>query len=238
MWQGVSVTVAALSLVGCASTVSPIPPPKDSDSAGLVIDLKVRVSGLATYRADVVYFVKSCSDVPSRCDDHLITSNYAKEGRVYLLNVPPGEYHAVAAAFESGVFGDTSLYFAYFPSSLVNESSLQVVPRRLVYGGIYLVSASLGVCPESAESSQLKYAEMIEPGTPKCGFFRTLMHKLGSSDYMFVGGKAYSVGKQTYHYHGTTYEKQKVQGGELGSFGAVLNDLVGTGWEGIAKPEH
>jgi hypothetical protein len=236
--RGILLVFSALLITGCASITPLIPTPIDSESAGLVIDLKVRVLGLATYRVDSVYFVKSCSDSDKTCNGYLITSNYAKEGRVYLLNAEPGEYRAVAVAFESGVFGDNSLYLTYLPSSLTNESAVQVLPRRLANAGSYLVSATSGVCPDSAESSQLKHAEMIEPGTPKCGIFKTLMHKLGGGDYLIVGGKAYLVGKQTYHYRGTTYEKQQDSKGMSSLLESAAADLVGTGWEGLTKAGH
>lgn len=238
MWRVLLTIISTLSISGCASMAVPVPQPNDSDSAGLVIDLKVRLSGIATYKADVVYFVRNCPPAPEGCEDHLIPSNYAKDGRVYLLNAPPGDYRAVATAFESGVFGDNSLYFAYLPNSLVNASSSRVQSGNLTYAGSYLVSASHGVCPENAEPDQLKYAEMIEPGTPKCGFFKTLIHKLANSDYIFIGGKAYSVGKQTYHYQGTAYEKQQPSDAAAGAFGAVLKDLSETGWAGKVRPQH
>lgn len=227
--------LAVVSLTGCASMAPQIPPPHDSDSAGLFIDIKVRVSGLLTYRADIVYFVKNCLEKSEQCDNRLIASNYAKEGRIYLLNATPGEYRAVAAAFDAGIPGDDNLYFTYFPNSLINSASIQAAPNSLAFAGSYLVSASYGVCPDSAEAIQLKYAELIEPGTPKCGLFKMTMHKLASGDFIFVGGKAYSVGKQTYHYRGTAYEKQDALGGQTDYFESASNDLIGTGWEGLIK---
>lgn len=237
--RAVLIALAALIATGCASIATRISSPKDSESAGLVIYLKVRVLGLATYRVDSVYFVKSCSDSDRNCDDsRLITSNYAKEGRVYLLNADPGEYRAVAVAFESGVFGDSSLYFTYLPKSLTNESAVQVQPRHLAYAGSYLVSATSGVCPDTAEPGQLKYAEIIQPGSPKCGVFKTLMHKLGGGDYLIVGGKAYLIGKQTYHYRGTTYENQQNSESMPSFLESAGNDLAGTGWEEVIKDVH
>lgn len=222
----------ALLLGGCA-TVLPVPAPHDQESAGLMIEVKVRVSNLATYRADAVYFVKNCVEgVGGQCDERLIASSYAKEGRVYLLNVPPGEYRAVATSFMSGVWGDNGLYFAYFPSALAKDSTIRVGPRQLAYLGAFLLSASYGVCSDTAEASQIKYAELIEPGTPKCGWLKTTMHKLGSGDYVFIGGKAYVAGKVTFHYQGGAYEKQNVLPGALGWRSLVRNDLNGSGWEG------
>lgn len=233
MRRGIWIGLAALFLTGCAGVALSIPSPFDQGSAGLVINLKVRVSGIATYRADVVYFVKDCPNSSESCD-RLFSSNYAKDGRVYLLNAEPGEYRAVATAFESGMFGDSSLYFAYFPSQLSIDSATRVHPRHLADAGSYLLAASLGVCPESAEPDQLRYAALIEPGTPKCGFFNTLMHKLGSADYIFIGGKAYSVGKQTFHYRATAYEKQATDS-PYDFLEAARRDLAGTGWEAFTK---
>lgn len=238
MSRHVLIVLTALFIAGCASAPPQIPIPQNPDSAGIGIHLRVRVSGLATYRADIVYFVKNCLEPVERCDDRLLASNFAKDGRIYLLNAEPGKYRAVAAAFESGVLGDNSLYFTYFPGSLTNETVVDVWPGRLANAGSYLVSASYGLCPDNAEARQLQDAEIIERGTPKCGLFRSLLGKLGSGNYVFIGGKAYAAGTQTYHYRGTGFEKQQTPLGSPGFLEAARSDLAGSAWEAItiAKP--
>lgn len=67
--------------------------------------------------------------------------------------------------------------------------------------------------------------------TPKCGFWQPLAHKLTKADLVFVGGKAYAVGSQTYHYRGTTYEE--AHGNEDASefLEQAQQDLAGAGWK-------
>lgn len=216
-----------LFVAGCAS-LPPASPPASENSSALGMFVEVRVSGLATYRADTVYFIKRCP-ASGPCDDRLIPSNYAKDGRVYLLNAEPGEYRAVLAAFESGVPGDRSIYFAYFPESLVARSATAIESKGLVYAGRYKLFASLGLCPDNAEPGQLKYAQVIEPDSPKCGFWQPLAYKLSKADFIFIGGKAYSVGKQTFHYRGTTYEATRDDASEFSARAQV--DLSGAGWK-------
>lgn len=225
-------SVVLLLLASCATAPS-VPPPVNPQSSALGLYVEVRVSGIATYRADALYFVKRCvANEP--CEDHLISSNFAKDGRVYLLNAEPGEYLAVAAAFESGMLGDSSIYFAYFPASLVDASATAIKTTGLTYAGHYKLFASMGLCADSAEPGQLKYAQMIEPDTPKCGFWQPLAHKLSKGDFIFIGGKAYSVGKQTFHYRGTTYEATQ-NAGDVGEFfERAQADLAVAGWK-VAK---
>lgn len=220
-----------LLLAGCASQPVPVPPPATPHSAGLGMALKVRVSGLASYRADGAFFVRRCAaDAGAACTERLVASNYGKDGRLYLLNAEPGEYRAVAAAFRSGAPGDRSLYFAYFPAAMREAATVRVDPGQLAYAGSYRLAASIGLCPGQAEPAQLQYAEMLEPGTPKCGFFKTLLHQLATGDYLFIGGTAYPVGTQTFHYRGASFEKS-TEPAEAREFrNAARRDLGGAGW--------
>ena len=215
---------------GCANNPVKIPPPRDAESAGVGIAVTVRIHGMATYRADTIYFAKGCSKSDDKCAEQLVVSNYSNGGRVYLLNADPGEYKPVAAAFESGMLGDKSIYFAYFPEAMTAASMVIVQKGKFAYAGSYLVPASLGLCPDNAEPSQIKYADLIEPGAPKCGFWKMLMHKLVTGDYLFVGGKAYPTGSQTFHYHGTGYEQIEKPGESPSFFESAKSDLSGAGW--------
>lgn len=221
---------SALFLIAACSSVPTVPHPDNEQASALGIFVKVRVSGLASYRADIVYFVRKCP-ANETCEEKLLPSDYAKDGRVYLLNVAPGEYRAVAAAFESGMLGDNSLYFAYFPESLRNNSAIIVRTPGFAYIGSYAVAATMGLCPDEAEPAQLKYAEMIEPETPKCGFWQPLLHKLAKADLIFIGGKAYSVGKQTFHYRATAYELTQSTDDVSTPVEQAQMDLGGAGWK-------
>lgn len=225
-----------LLLAACAATPLRPPTPQQADSAGLLLGLKVRVSGIATYRADTVYFVRQCDAAAPDCDGRLLASNFASDGRVYLLNAAPGNYQPVVAAFGSGMPGDNSLYFTYFPAALTTTGSVRVRPGQLAYAGSYVLTASSGVCPDSAEPAQLAFAEKIEPGTPKCGLFKTLLHKIATGDFIFIAGTAYPIGTQTFHYHGTGFQPDPAAGDVTGIARQVQQDLAGSGWEAPLQP--
>ncbi len=225
------IAVVLMLLAGCAAQSVPVPRPQSTQSAAVGMALKVRISALATYRADGAYFVRSCATgAGEACEERLTGSNYGKDGRLYLLNAEPGEYRAVAAVFRSGMPGDRSLYFVYFPRAMADASKVQVRPGQFVHAGSYLLSAFPGLCPGKAEPAQLKYAEMIEPGTPKCGFFKTLLHKLATDDHLFIGGTAYPVGIQTFHYRGDVFERRAEPAAAREFRKAARSDLAGGGW--------
>lgn len=223
------VAFLTLLIVAACAEVPTVPPPGGEQSAALGIVVEVRVSGLATYRADAAYFVKRCP-ANEACDERLILSSYGKDGRIYLLNAEPGEYGAVAVAFESGMPGDKSLYFAYFPDALTKASVTPIKGKGLAYAGHYKLAASLGLCPDNAEPGQLKVAQMIEPDSPKCGFWQPLVHKLSKGDFVFIGGKAYAVGKQAFHYRGTHFEATNNATDAAEFFEQARADLSEAGW--------
>ncbi len=229
MHKLIASAIAMLLIAACSSTPL-IPGPESNESAALGIAIKVRVSGLATYRADAVYFVRSCPAAEA-CAETLQASHFAKDGRAYLLNAQPGEYRAVAAAFESGVPGDNSVYFAYFPAALASATTTPLAAGEWAYAGSYTVFAAHGLCPEDAEPDQLRHAQLIEPDTPKCGVWKPLLHKLGQGHYLYIGGKAYIVGSQTFHYRGTAHEPTQAPGGKADFLSRMRADLEGAGWK-------
>lgn len=221
---------AVMLISGCASNPVAVPNPYNSESAGVGVALKVNLSGMITYRADTIYFVRGCPDAEENCGSQFVRSNYAKDGRIYLLNAEPGEYMAVAAAVDINVLGDHSVYFVYFPGTLAEKTKIKVRPGRLENAGNYVVSAAYGVCPENAEADQLKHAEMMAPGVPKCGFWNILAYQLATSNYIFIAGKAYTAGTQIFHYRGTGFEELQNAGDPLEFYRNANSDLSGAGW--------
>lgn len=224
----VRLALLVLLLGGCAS--QPVPRPSDPQSSALGVELKVRVSGLVTYRADTIFFIRACDGAGIGCEQPLIGSSYARDGRIYLLNAPPGDYRAVAAMFYSGTPGDKSLYFAYFPEALSTATRVRLRPGTLAYAGSYVLATTYGVCPQTAEPDQLRYAELIEPGTAKCGLLASMLGKLSRGDYLFIGGTAYPLNGQTFHYRGGSFTKQPEPAGERAFREAARGDLGGAGW--------
>lgn len=225
-----SVILGSFAAAGCAS-IPPIPLPGNDQSGGIGVFVKVELSGLANYRADAVFFAKRC-EANTVCDERLLRSNYAKEGRIYLLNAEPGDYVVVAAVVDTGLFGDHYLNITYFSQSLINSSAVPLSGPGLTYGGSYEVAASLGLCPDNAEPVQLKHAQMIEPGTPKCGFWEPYFYRLSHTNLMFIGGKAYPSGNMPpSHFRETGYTSAQNDGDVAEFFARAKEDLAGAGWK-------
>ena len=163
---GLTVVFWLLCLSGCAPLSVPRPVPRllQPDSSGLAISLKIRAPVALFSRApDVVFFAKTDGGGGIR-QIQLLRSNYAKEGRVYFLNLPPGSYAAVAA-FNS-VEGRG--YITYFPKELVEQTQVTVRRGEVAFMGHYVVDQSVGL--SEADPIQLHYSEVIAPGTAKSGF--------------------------------------------------------------------
>ena len=88
--------IAALS--ACATQLpAPTPTPQDGASAGIGVLVKSRSQMLVTHKVDNVTFARlEGNDTSQYISTQLITSNYNKDGYIYLLNAPPGRYAAVA----------------------------------------------------------------------------------------------------------------------------------------------
>lgn len=234
MFRPCLISIVVLLISGCAATPLLIPPPNNAESAGIGISLKIRYGGFAVQRADAVYFIKECSDSNEKCFEHLISSNYAKDGRIYLLNAEPGSYMVVAAATWSGIWGDPNVGITYLPNSLIQSSKIQVHQGQIGYIGSYVVDSYHGICSSTAESVQLKYAELIEPDTIKCGLLIQLIRKLVVENrFGNFAGNLFDSGKA--HYRGSAYEKlEKPNYSEF--LDSTQRDLSEAGW--VIKRDH
>jgi hypothetical protein len=82
----------------------------------------------------------------------------------------------VAASFQ--VLGALDLYIVYFPNEVIEASLVQAVPGGIAFAGSYVLSTSIGLCADTSEAVQLKYAEGIDPSLPKCGLVKSTLGKL------------------------------------------------------------
>ncbi len=202
-------------LLSCAGWVAaeaqPEAPPGPAIAPSTaVIGMEVKIRGplsFPTYSADIVYFVRKC-DGEDDCNGALIPSTFAKKGRAYLVGAKPGNYVAVAALFQ--VLNTQDRYVAYFPTAMIDATATQVSEgdaRHLV--GSFVLGTSIGLCRESAEPQQLDYAELIDPGSVKCGMAGTVMDKIARSNPVIVGGIAVPTGGPVYHYRGLAKEAHR-----------------------------
>jgi hypothetical protein len=216
---------------GCATL--PVPKLQQADSSGIGISLRIRAPiKWFSREPDTVYFVKTDADGGLR-QIQLIRSNYAKEGRVYFLNLPPGSYAAVAAVFSQTqgpspvpvgppppgisvnvvVGGGRTGYTTYFPKELIEQTLVTVRKGELVFMGHYVIDQSPGL--SEADPIQLHFAEVIAPGATKSGIGHFF-----SSDY---------------HYRGSIHEARHDDETRSEFLARAREDLAAGGWAGLIR---
>jgi hypothetical protein len=104
----------------------------------------------------VVFFAKIEND-GDLVQSQVIESNFARKGRLYLLNALPGKYVAIASAR----WDQYGTYLTLFSKELIEATRVEVVPGKLVFMGSYFVREPYGM--GSADPIQNHYAELLEP---------------------------------------------------------------------------
>jgi hypothetical protein len=181
---------------------------------------------LGVYDAAGVYFAGTNNDGEPDLSK-LYATHLASSGRAYALNVPPGRYVAVAAIFKPPF---APQYIVYLPRDLVIQSATQADAGRLVFAGRYVVDTMIGVCPDKADPLQVRIAETVSPGVPKCGLLRMAMHQTLTNPVVVIGGSAFPLGG-TVHYGGVSREAHRDDDAQRTFVEAAKTDLRGTGWE-------
>jgi hypothetical protein len=185
-------------LLGCETVPPPPDPTAQPGQAAIGIAVAIRPPlPLGSYAAAQIYFARVGDDGEPALEV-LYASGYFKDGRAYALNVPPGRYAAVAGAFK--VMG--TQYISYFPRAVVTASTVPAAEGRVAFAGRYGLDSTIGVCPDKADALQLRIAEVVSPGVPKCGLLRMALHETFKSGFVVVGGMAFPAGPGTVHYGG------------------------------------
>ena len=135
---------------GCVTV--PVPKMEQQEASGIAISVKIKPPiGWPSKDADKVYFAK----LDSRGDiqqSEVIPSNYGKDGRIYLLNVTPGDYVAVVAwnkgAAPAPMQPGLSVTFnpgriVFFPKDLVELTRVSVGKGQVACVGSYVLSTSV-----------------------------------------------------------------------------------------------
>ena len=215
----VYVILSILLITGCASM--PVPRMADPQASAIGIQIKTQAPiGIFSNKPDRIYFVKLDNE-GDITQNQFAPSNFAKDGRIYLLNAEPGKYAAVAAfrsqagspfapAPQSGVsvsIGRTG-YTTYFSKELIEATKIDVGRGEVVFMGSYVVNQSVGL--EDAEPIQNHYAELIAPGSSKSGFGHLL-----SGDY---------------HYRGMVSDSKRDSDARTEFFEKARDDLEEGGW--------
>lgn len=216
---------AALWLLGCATMPSTPVPAAQPESGGIGIAVRLAPPLGPARDGEAVYFVRL--DAAGQPADRTIQlSNVSRDGRLYLLNVPPGRYAAVAAHFTT--MGTT--YVTYLSQAAIAQTTVEVTAGGFVHAGRLSLDMGMFVCPDSADEAQLRWAEAIAPGVPKCGLVRILLHEIGTHPIMVVGGSAFTLGPSTYHYRGVLREATRSEADLLTLAASAREDLKDGGW--------
>jgi hypothetical protein len=228
----------SMFVAACASrAIGPVPNAENPDSAGIGLAVELRAPlGWPTYFAQTAYFARvDGTAVPHSTE--VIASNYARDGRIYLLNVPPGDYAVVAVDFTVQVLNDPpSFYTTYLDRNLMELTRVSVAKGKFSFAGRYLVDMSSNVCEGEADDIQLHYVEVISPGSARCGLLRQLSRALGSSRATVIGKRAYLVGGPGhYHYRGSVLEAKRDDAERQRFLDQATSDLLEGKWSGWFK---
>jgi len=190
--------VFCTALLGCAATYPPPPSPIDELSAALGLDLEARHSPLrlTSEWPEVVLFLRmeegeSIADLVGRED--LIPSTLVHEKQVYLLNVPPGTYVAVAAiniiteepteielakvpvgnsfnfSLSTELDKNDSITNSYFSAELIEQTMTTVEPGSFAFMGRFSTNQSFSL--GDVDELQQHFLHVIEGAmAEKSGF--------------------------------------------------------------------
>ncbi|MCF6208985.1 MAG: hypothetical protein L3J61_06365, partial [Ghiorsea sp.] len=133
----------------------------------LEIDAPLGFAWLKPHNDEIVYFIR-VDHSQNMLQPSFIQSNYAKDGRIYLLNALPGEYMAIAYSY--GVpTGSTSgpqsnRYLVYFSKDLVKQTHVSIGQGQIAFAGNYILSASLiGLKLTGMDYVQRHYRNIMNP---------------------------------------------------------------------------
>jgi len=142
-WLRAPATFIAIFLGGCATTQT-IPESSQPQSAVVGIELALQIpEGTCCTLPEQVYFV-NLDPKDGFPEPNFISSNFSKDGRVYLLNAEPGTYAAVVAVFLQDLpFIQKVVYATFFSKELVERIKSTVKENDFVFLGSYKVEMSM-----------------------------------------------------------------------------------------------
>ncbi len=171
VYQIITTTIFFISLTGCALQV---PKMEQSGSSAIGISLKIEapfgLDWLTPQNNEVVYFIR-VEHNQNILQSSFIRSNYEKDGRVYLLNVLPGEYVAVAYSYTVPTGSSTgprsNRYLVFFSKELVEQTYVSISKGQVSFAGNYILSTSLiGPRLIGVDYVQRHYKNMMSPDPP------------------------------------------------------------------------
>jgi hypothetical protein len=223
----IALLLMSVVLVACESLPNAPDPSAKPGQGAIGIEVGIRPPlPIGTYATQQVYFAR-IGEQDEPVLDSLYVTTFFNEGRAYALNVPPGRYAAVAGVFK--VMGDT--YISYFPRTVVNRTISLASEGKLAFAGRYVLDSNVGVCPDKADELQIRIAEVLSPGVPKCGLLRMAIHETFKQGFIVIQGTAIALGPSTVHYGGVLREAHRDDAAARTFHDAARKDLQGRGWD-------
>ncbi len=223
----VYVVLIILLIAGCAVQPGPVPTkPADPETSAIGIQIKIEYPvGWGSWEPTRVYFVK-IDDEGDIIQDQVIPSNFAKDGRIYLLNAEPGKYAAVVShisnhsgrQYPGG--GSSATATTYFSKELIEATKVNVGLGEFAFMGSYVVK-TLAVWnwvfadPVQYDPVQDHYRNLVRPTT----------------QYSVC-----SIGSDSRRcYYGRVGEAKRDDDTRAEFISSARDDLAEGGWESILK---
>ncbi len=206
--------IVILGLLGCAAT---LPPPRALDPQRSIIGISVTTRApirIFTQTAKRVYLIRVDEEEDLFNRQSFIMSNYTKGNQIYILNVKPGRYAAVACYKRQVTpMAPTTEYTTFFSEELIKLTEVTVEPGSIAFMGKYIIDTSVGM--KDADDAQLNYFQLIMPDA--------------AGGYL---GMAFSMAN---YYRGYIKEIKRDKKIELEFLTNAQYHLKDTGWEDAIK---
>jgi hypothetical protein len=154
-----AVLLATLLLAACAGAPELKLEQQEPGMSAIGIDVTLAYGKVPLgFAVERVYFLTEPS--AAYFGKSVYHSNYSKDGRVYLLNVPPGSYIAVAATYYASLpltESETTL----FPEALAERTRITVRENEFAFMGSYMVEQS-NFLFHSKDGMQIKVFNILQ----------------------------------------------------------------------------
>ncbi|MCB1177755.1 MAG: hypothetical protein KDK36_09270 [Leptospiraceae bacterium] len=205
-------------LAQCASP-QPLPTTKSNDSGSIAMSITMSMpAGFPTVDPNKIYFLKVDPKKSIVDSKDIYVSNYAFKNRVYLFNVPPGDYVAIGgfltmqtpdyvkainktntttASTKVGSKGNATVSVdlpsdsettAFFSEELAKATMVKVEPGKMAFAGDVKVGLSISL--SEADAVQKHAESMIKPGALKSSFSLKTYNYLGKKKEVVNSGEA------------------------------------------------
>lgn len=198
------VAFVVIGLWSCAT----VPRPSDPQRTGIGISVTIRAPiAIFTRSAERIYFVRAEGGKDPYSQPNLLVSNFVRGTHVYLLDIPPGRYVAVAAWFAASAPGQSGEFITLFARDVIKLTDMTLPPGSVGFMGEYVLDTAGGL--KRVDDAQLHYFSLFEPGA------RTIS----------------AIGRSgRYYYAGSLHESKRDPDSQRRFLGKALEHLEGGGW--------